>query len=238
MKNLLNGTDIATVFLDRDLNIKRFTDQARAVIRLIPSDIGRPIGDLVSKLHYDQLADDARKVLRTLFFKEAEVRGEGDHWYLMRMLPYRTTENVIDGLVITFVDITKVKGLQENERRLYDVMAQSPTTVCGQDRDLRITWAYSPVYGRDPRNALGRSDADLLPADEAAQVSAIKRRVLEDGTPEQQMIMLTVDDRATPHHLHVAPLRDQGDAVIGVTCIATDVSTANGSTAIREGGLS
>src|SRR5213075_2112681 len=93
MKNLLNGTDIATIFLDNDLNIKRYTDQAKKVIRLIPSDMGRPVSDLVSKLKHKALADDAQQVLETLVFKEAEVQSEDGAWYLMRILPYRTTEN-------------------------------------------------------------------------------------------------------------------------------------------------
>src|SRR5690606_31920864 len=118
MKNLLNSTDIATIFLDNDLHIQRYTEQARKVIRLIPSDVGRAIGDLVARLRYEHLVADAEEVLHTLVFKEVEVRGEDRTWYLMRILPYRTTENVIDGLVITFVDITRIKGLQESERLL------------------------------------------------------------------------------------------------------------------------
>jgi two-component system CheB/CheR fusion protein len=118
MKNLLNGTDIATVFLDDRLHIKRYTEQAKRVIRLIPSDVGRPIGDLVSRLRYGRLVEDAEEVLRTLVRKEAELQAEEGGWYLMRILPYRTTDNMIDGLVITFVDITKIKELQQSEARL------------------------------------------------------------------------------------------------------------------------
>src|SRR2546430_870237 len=108
MKNLLNGTDIATIFLDNELNIKRYTDQAKKVVRLIPSDVGRPVSDLVSKLKHQTLSADAAEVLHTLVFKEAEVQTDDGAWYLMRMLPYRTTDNVIDGLVVTFVDISSV----------------------------------------------------------------------------------------------------------------------------------
>ena len=95
------------------------------------------IGDLVSTLHYDRLVEDAREVLRTLAFRETEVQGEGDAWYLMRILPYRTTDNVIDGLVLTFVDITVVRALQQGQRRLLDALKNSPTRVFGLDRDLR-----------------------------------------------------------------------------------------------------
>ena len=118
MKNLLNATEIGTIFLDNDLNIKRHTEQAKRIIRLIPSDVGRPIGDIVSNLDYSTLVEDAREVLRTLAFKEAEVRSEDGSWYLMRIMPYRTTDNVIDGLVITFVNVTKVKRLEAKLTRI------------------------------------------------------------------------------------------------------------------------
>jgi two-component system CheB/CheR fusion protein len=117
MKNLLNGTDIATVFLDAELRIKRFTDQVESVIPLIPSDVGRPIGDLASSLHYERLVDDARDVLRTLVFKETETQSDDGRWYLVRILPYRTTDNVIDGVVITIIDITKLRTLQDGQER-------------------------------------------------------------------------------------------------------------------------
>lgn len=113
MQNLLNSTDIATVFLDNSLNIKRFTDKARELVTLRPTDVGRPISDLSSNVQYDKLADDCREVLQTLSFKQAEVRTTDGKWYLMRIMPYRTAENVIDGIVLTFVNIGQLK---ESER--------------------------------------------------------------------------------------------------------------------------
>lgn len=109
MKNLLNSTDIATIFLDNDLNIKRFTTVAQRIINLIASDVGRPIGNIVSKLKYEKLTEDCKEVIRSLAFKEKEVQTKNDHWYLLRILPYRTAENKIDGLVVTFIDIDKLK---------------------------------------------------------------------------------------------------------------------------------
>jgi two-component system CheB/CheR fusion protein len=109
MTNLLNNTGIATVFLDNDLNIKRFTAPAKKIINLLPADIGRPVGDIVSQLEYKDLVRDAAAVMQTLVHKEREVRAQDWSWYLMRIMPYRTSENVIDGLVVTFVDITRLK---------------------------------------------------------------------------------------------------------------------------------
>ncbi|MCF8496284.1 MAG: PAS domain-containing protein, partial [Alphaproteobacteria bacterium] len=109
MKNLLNNTGIATLFLDNDLNIKRFTVQAKKIINLIPADAGRPVRDIVWQLEYTNLVADATEVLNSLVYKEIEVRAQDWSWYLMRIMPYRTGDNVINGLVITFVDITRLK---------------------------------------------------------------------------------------------------------------------------------
>jgi len=114
MNNLLAGTDVGTVFIDHDLRIKRYTPAATAIVNLIPSDIGRPIGHLATNLvHYDDLLRDAQQVFETLKPKEVEVRTIDGRWYLMRILPYRTLENVIDGVVITFVNITVLREMQD-----------------------------------------------------------------------------------------------------------------------------
>ncbi|HSW53521.1 MAG TPA: chemotaxis protein CheB [Ignavibacteriaceae bacterium] len=109
MKNLLDGIDIPTIFLDNDLKIKRFTFNTTKVINVINSDIGRPINHIATNLKYDKFIDDAKEVLRTLAFKEIEVQTKDDLWYQLRILPYRTHSNLIDGIVITFTNITNLK---------------------------------------------------------------------------------------------------------------------------------
>jgi len=116
MKNLLNSTDIATVFLDSGLNIRRFTNQANALFKFLPGDVGRPLSDIVHRLDYPELQDDAREVLRTLVFSEKEIAGPDDTWYIVKILPYRTQDNVIDGVVITLIDISKAKHLEAELR--------------------------------------------------------------------------------------------------------------------------
>ena len=117
MQNLLNSTDIATLFLDNDLNISRYTEQAKRLINVIPSDVGRPFGDLAINLDYDRIPGDAAEVLDRLVFKEEEVQANDGSWYLMRIMPYRTAENVIDGLVITFVNIDRIKTAEEEGQK-------------------------------------------------------------------------------------------------------------------------
>lgn len=113
MKNLLDSNEIPTIFLDNNLCIKRFTQHAVKVVNLISSDVGRPIDHLAAKFKYENLVEDAKVVLRTLVFKQMELQTNDGLWYQMRILPYRTTNNVIDGVVITFSDINKLKKTAE-----------------------------------------------------------------------------------------------------------------------------
>ncbi|MCF7987000.1 MAG: PAS domain-containing protein [Methylovulum sp.] len=112
MENLLNSMEIATIFLDSALNVRRFTRHSVHLFKLIASDLGRPLSDIVTDLVYPQLQDDALSVLRTLVFIEKETQTKDARWFTVRIMPYRTHDNVIDGVVITFIDITKIKLLE------------------------------------------------------------------------------------------------------------------------------
>jgi two-component system CheB/CheR fusion protein len=119
MNNLLAGTGIATVFVDHQLRILRFTPSATRLINLILADVGRPVGHIVSNLKgYDRLPQDVQAVLDTLLPREAQVQTAEGKWYTMRILPYRTLDNVIEGAVITFVDITERKLAEDARREL------------------------------------------------------------------------------------------------------------------------
>jgi PAS domain-containing protein len=117
MKNLLDSTDIATLFLDEALNVRRFTPQTTSIIKLIAGDAGRPITDITTDLDYPGLAADARQVLRSLVFIEKQVASRDKRWFLVRIMPYRTLENRIDGVVITFSNITAAKTLEAKLRQ-------------------------------------------------------------------------------------------------------------------------
>ncbi len=122
MKNLLNSTDIATLFLDKELNIRRFTDSITKLFKLRPTDIGRPFTDMVTDLLYPEIAGHALEVLRTLVFKETDISTNDGRWFTVRIMPYRTHDDHIDGLVLTFIDITKAKKLE----------AESATANCNE----------------------------------------------------------------------------------------------------------
>jgi PAS domain S-box-containing protein len=119
LNNLLASTEIGTIFMDTSLNIRRFTPAATEFFSLLQTDIGRPVSHLASLMHYDRLVEDAKAVLKTLVPKEMEVETKQGRWFKMRILPYRTVENVIDGVVITFVDITQRREMEEKLRKAH-----------------------------------------------------------------------------------------------------------------------
>ncbi|WP_240732273.1 PAS domain-containing protein [Geobacter sp. FeAm09] len=98
MRNFLNSTEVATIFLDSRLNIRRFANASSKLFKLIPSDVGRPLSDIVNELSYPELTADAEKVLRTLVFSEKQVSTTDGRWFSARILPYRTVGDVIDGV--------------------------------------------------------------------------------------------------------------------------------------------
>ncbi len=132
MENLLNSTDIATLFLDARLNVHRFTEEMTSISNLIPGDTGRPITDIVSMLDYLELADDARKVLRTLVTSERQVAAHDGRWFAVRIVPYRTQNTHINGVVITFFNITKTKVLEATLREELAVLQTRFTKQTGE----------------------------------------------------------------------------------------------------------
>ncbi|MDI6795260.1 MAG: PAS domain-containing protein, partial [bacterium] len=141
LRNLLDSPQIATIFVDNDLCIKRFTSEATKVIHLIQTDVGRPLGDIVSNLRHEPLIQDAQNVLKILVYQEKEVQTKDGAWYIMRIAPYRTTGNVISGVVITFVDITGLKRAEQVAREAQDVMDMMRKSLVLLDKDLRVVSA-------------------------------------------------------------------------------------------------
>ena len=116
MRNLLNSTEIVTVFLNSELHIRRFTTGADKLFKLRPGDVGRPLTEIVTDLIYPELIDEAREVLRTLIFSEKQIFTKDGRWYSIRIMPYRTLEDSIGGVVITFANITAAKELEAELR--------------------------------------------------------------------------------------------------------------------------
>ena len=161
LHNLFENTSIGMLFLDNELRIKRFTSPAAKVINLLPGDIGRPLTHIVSNLSYKRLIEDSQDVLKTLVYKEKEVQTTDGHWYLMRIVPYRTTSNVIAGLVLLFVDIQeqkeiaeklkkvqaeKLKVAQESWKSAEDIVNTVREPLIVLEKDLRVISANRSFY--------------------------------------------------------------------------------------------
>jgi len=112
MQNVLNSIEIAILFLDQNLNVRRYTDRMSKIVNLRESDLGRPLSDLTTQLQYPELQDDALETLRTLLPSEKQILTNDRHWFSVRIMPYRRLDNMIDGVVITLVDITETKKLE------------------------------------------------------------------------------------------------------------------------------
>lgn len=220
MNNLLAGTGIASVFVDFELRILRYTPSATAVINLIPSDIGRPVTHIVSNLKgYNSLLQDIRGVLDTLAPRETEVRTRAGAWYNMRILPYRTLNNVIEGVVVTFVDINSAKqarqAMEEAHVRITEAIVKAvhePLLVL--DSGLKVISAnkafcaaFAPecdsVVGQRLYD-LGKSQWDipgirrlmeeLLPADSVVNDYVIPAEFKETGFRRLQINARTIND--------------------------------------------
>lgn len=150
MRNLLYSTKIATIFLDNNLNIKRFTPEITEIINLIQTDVSRPLSDIVQKIKYLNLIADVKEVLDTLVLKEVQVETTEGNWFNMRILPYRTMENVIDGVVVTFNNITLNKHLEkelENANNFaWDIISTIREPLIVLDSDLKVITANRSFY--------------------------------------------------------------------------------------------
>lgn len=164
MKNLLNSTDIATLFLDKNLNIRRFTNQATKIFKFIKSDIGRPFTDQVSDLIYPELVNDAHEVLKTLIFIEKQIPAKDSRWFSIRIMPYRTNDDRIDGLVLTFINISDLKQLEvdldENGQihRMYlDITSDIFVSLTVQGDIKEFNRSAEIFFGKTRDEVLGRN---------------------------------------------------------------------------------
>ncbi len=168
LENLIVSTEIATLFLDRRLRIQRFTPHVRDLFHVLASDVGRPLADLVQRFGGLRLVEDAEAVLARLEVTEREVEGEDGRWYLVHARPYRTAEDRIDGVVVTFVDITRRRAneaaLRANEA-LFDVTLSTISDFAYTfDRDGRLVFVNQPLldlWGLTLDDAVGRTFHEL-----------------------------------------------------------------------------
>lgn len=228
LQNLMRSTDIGVLFLDRNMRIKRFTQSAEEIFNVIQSDIGRPFEHLTHHLEYTGLIDDARKVLRNLQPIELEIRSDKEEYYLSRILPYRTVDEKIDGVVLTFTDITKrkraeeaVRLSEEKFRTLFEsidegfLIHEMIRDEFDQATDFRLL-EVNPAFTRQTglgNETVGKLASEFLPNLEKFWIETYDR-VARTGTPERVENYNQATDRW--YSVHISRVGGQDRCVAAV----------------------
>jgi two-component system CheB/CheR fusion protein len=228
LTNLLASTDIATLFIDTQLRIGRFTPATGRLLNLLSSDLGRPLSDIRPKFTDNCLLDDVHRVLDNLSPMECEVSTEDGKYFLRRILPYRTSENRITGVVITFIDISGRKRAEENNLRLATVVRDSNDAVTLINTDGKITaWNQGAkiMYGWCKEEALQMNIRDLVPREEWPKVSKLLQRIYKGEVMHSADAQRVRKDSSKLHVLMtVTPLYDQLGQVISIAITERDIS--------------
>jgi two-component system CheB/CheR fusion protein len=221
LSNLLASTDIGTLFVDHQLRVQRFTPATSRVVSLIQTDVGRPVSDIVARFRdYHRLAQDVQEVLDSLIPKERVVQHHDGSWYQLRIQPYRTVENVIEGAVLTFVDVTQQKSLQlalqASQEKLAALFEILPVGVSVLDAEGQTVYANPAL-----EKILGISRAGLLRGDH------VRRQYLgRDGVPmsvEEAAGARALREQRPVHHVETGIVHDDG-AVVWVDMSAVPMS--------------
>jgi two-component system CheB/CheR fusion protein len=234
MNNLLAGTGIATVFVDYEMRVMRFTPASTKIINLIPGDVGRPVGHILSNLvGYDRLTADVKSVLDTLLPKEMEVQTPDSNWYSMRIQPYRTVENVIEGAVISFVDITEIQQTREALRKANDlcrlaiVVRDSHDAVIVQDLHGKVL-AWNPsaerIYGWSEAEALKMNIRETIAKNlREAALEKIKQLVNSNVLEPYQVKRLSKDGKTIDIMLTATALVDNAGKIYAIATTEREV---------------
>lgn len=230
LQNLLESTQIATLFLDSSLHVSGFTPAISDLFHLREGDHGRPITEITARIPYPQLRADVKQVLRTLAMVERVLHGGVDGAvYLLRMRPYRTTDNVIDGVVLTFIDITERQQNEYERGRLAAIVESSQDAIIGHGLDGTISsWnaGAERMFGYPASRAIGKSMAILLPPNEQPALKSLLAACAGEHTANDELVMtwLRQDGTEVPVSLRCSPVLDPSGAVIGGSTIARDTS--------------
>ncbi|NPC58689.1 chemotaxis protein CheB [Caenimonas soli] len=231
MHNLMDATAIATVFLDRELRITRYTPEAVALFNLITTDLGRPLADLATRLDYPELSRDALRVLKHLVPIEREVGLPDGQWFLARSLPYRTIEDHIAGVVVSFIDITERKQAEEVRLWLSAVVASSSDAILSFAMDQTIlSWnaGAERVFGYSAAEAIGQPMSMLGPDEDERRREHVLGQLREGhAISNLEVTRRRKDGTDVMVALSISPIRDTHDKVIGGTAIARDITQQN-----------
>lgn len=237
IQNLISSADVGTLFLDRECRIKRFTPRITELFNIAENDQGRPITDFTHRLEYDDLASDAQSVLDRLTPVDKEVRRTDGRWFLARLRPYRSTEDKIEGIVITFVDVTERRNaegaLRESKQRLEDIITALPAAVYTTDSQGQITFYNATtvdIVGREPQIGcdqwslswkLYHPDGRPMPNDQSPMAIALKERRPIRGV---EVIAERPDGTRVSLLPFPTPLYDAAGNLTGVVVMLVDIS--------------
>lgn len=240
LQNLFTSTQIAALFLNHELRIKRFSPAAKSVFHVIDGDVGRPLTDLTVAFTEPDLVADARRVLRTLEPREEQVhRIEGDVWFIRRARPYRSLEDAVEGVVITYIEITELKRAQARVTHLATLVKSSQESIIGLTLEGTVaSWntGAERLYGYAAAEAVGRPYAMLVPADRAAEMTDAYERMTSGENPEAlETTRLRQDGAVVSVHLTLSAVIDAGGAIVGFSAIAHDITArVKAEEALRE----
>jgi two-component system, chemotaxis family, CheB/CheR fusion protein len=233
LQNLMSSTHIATIFLDRDLRIKRYTPSAVELFNLIATDVGRPLSDLSHRLEYDSITDDAERVLTHLVTSERQVRAQKGRHFLARMLPYRTIEDHIAGVVLNLVDITEHKmaqeALLESRAELRSLGSQSAVGIAQCDRQGLFAYVndrFCEMAGRSRDELIGQlSLEDVAQQQDGHHGLPLVHKICQTGKPVQSENHYIRPDGSEIWVINsVAPIFGESGATVGCTAICVDIS--------------
>lgn len=228
LQNLMVATDIGTIFLDRQLSVKGFTPRVQDVFNLIPADIGRPLSDITHKLKYDELAEDAAKVLRNLGNIEHEVQNNAGAWFLARIGPYRTLEGKIDGVVMTFVDITRRKLSEEKLWWQAAMVASSHDAIISCSRLWKVvSWndAAERLFGYKEAEVISRDIKFLSPPNNEAELNEIRSAIARGEGKTLETVRVKKNGEPVNVSITFSLVKDGTGKAIGATEVLRDISS-------------
>ncbi len=235
INNLFSSTDIATVFLDGDMCLKSFTPAAMEIFNFIEKDVGRPVEHFSNKINYASVMDDAREVLRNLAKLEKEIRSPAGRHYMVRIMPYRTDLHTIDGVVLTFTDISVVKKIQtmvkHSEERLRSIFNHTTQSFILVDDNGRVSAANriseqmsQEIFGRPMQVGDYITQFDFMGGMRQGDLLAYYKSALNDIENEIEVTVINDRGQTVYNRIRFAPVYDDDRQIHGVLVRITDVS--------------
>lgn len=229
LQNFFQGSQVPILFLDREFRIQKFTPAATRIFRLIPGDLGRGITDITSFLEDTDFSRDFDQVLQSLQPLEKELRTK-DHgcWFIMRVGPYRTVNNVIAGVVVTFSDVTELKKAQESNNRLAAIVESSSDAIISKNLNSIVTsWneAAEAMFGYRAQEIIGRPITTLFPEERLHEEKMILSAIFKgEKVSHYETERLTKDGTKLQVSVSVSPIKDVSGKIIGAAKIVRDIT--------------